>query len=104
MHLGRLIAGLSDEAVALETLVGLADLPLMVAVQTVGASFGESPAIYAAGAVGRFAALADDADWLALMTAVERADDPAAAGLRRILTWSLHQDQVHNEECSSCRG
>ena len=99
MHLGRVIAELGDETVALETLVGLDDLPLVVAVQTTGAAFGETPAAYAAGAVGRFAAFAGDEDWLALMGAVERADDPGAACLRLMLSWSLRQDEVHAKEC-----
>ena len=40
----------------------------------------------------RFTAFASDEDWLALMTALERTSDPAAACLRQMLLWSLRQD------------
>lgn len=92
MLLGQVLDRLGDESVAAETLLGLGDLVLMVDVETTGAKYGESPPLYASNAVGRFATFASDEDWLALMTALERAFDPAAACLRQMLLWSLHQD------------
>jgi hypothetical protein len=43
--------------------------------------------------VRRFSIFADDEDWLALMTALERARDPGAACLRQMLAWSLRHDR-----------
>ena len=40
----------------------------------------------------RFSNLASSEDWLALMTAIERSDDPARTTLERMLRWSLLQD------------
>ena len=49
----------------------------------------------------RFADFADDEDWLALMTALERAPDPGAACLRQMLAWSLRHD-AKNDGASAC--
>jgi hypothetical protein len=90
--LGQVLDHLGDEAFANETLVAMDDLPLMVAVQSAGERYGESAAAYAVGAVRRFATFAGDEDWLALMTALERADDPGASCLRQMLGWALGHD------------
>lgn len=102
MLLGQVLERLGDEAVAAETLVGMGDLPLMVEVQTVGGTFGESVPAYAVGATHRFAAFATDDDWLALMTALERADNPGAACLRHMLAWSLKRDRANEEQACGC--
>jgi hypothetical protein len=91
MILGHVLDRLGDETFALETLVAMDDLPLMAAVQASSERFGESSSAYVVIAVRRFAAFADD-DWLTLMTAVKRADDPGAACLRQMLAWSLRHD------------
>jgi len=92
MILGQILDRLDDESFAAETLVSMDDLPLLVAVQATGARFGESAAAYAVSAVRRFSAFADDEEWLALMAALGRADDPGAACLHRMLAWSLRHD------------
>jgi hypothetical protein len=92
MLLGQVLEKLHDEAFAAETLVALGDLPLLVEVERMGRRFGESAPLYAVGATRRFAALAADEDWLALMTALERGPDPGAACLRQMLAWSLRCD------------
>ena len=109
MLLGQVLERLGDEVFAAETLVGLSDLPLMVEVQTAGRQFGESLGEYAVGASRRFAAFASDEDWLALMTALERADDAGAACLRHMLEWSLrHEASDQDDGCGSshctCKG
>ena len=101
MILGKVLESLSDETFAAEALVALGDLPLMVAVEASGRRFGESVPIYAAGAARRFAAFADDDDWLALMTALKRADDPGAACLTQMLVWALRHD-VDDGKASGC--
>lgn len=93
MLLGQLLERLGDEAVAAETLIALGDLPLFAEIEKAGDSFGETASVYAAGAARRFAAQASDEDWLALMTALDRADDPGLACLRQMLVWSLRFDR-----------
>lgn len=102
MLLGEVLAQLSDEASAAEALLALDDLPLLGRVRSVGSAFGENPGVYAAGAARRFAQLATDDDWLALMTALRAADDPGSACLRGMLDWSLHRDTEDGEPARSC--
>lgn len=108
MVLGQVLECLGDEAFAAETLVALEDLNLMVEVEKAGRPFGEGIGEYAAGASRRFAQLASDEDWLALMTALERADDAGTACLKHMLEWSLRHDAENPDEgCGghcSCKG
>jgi hypothetical protein len=92
MTLGAILATLRDEDAAAEALAALGDIVLYAQVQTCGAQHGESPGEYACGAVRRFSNLASSEDWLALMTAIERSDDPARTTLERMVRWSLLQD------------
>ena len=92
MVLGQVLERLGDEAFAAETLVALEDLNLMVQVEAAGRPFGEDIGEYAAGASRRFAQLASNEDWLALMTALERAGDAGTACLKHMLEWSLRHD------------
>lgn len=103
MLLGHVLNRLGDETAAAEALLGLDDLPLMVDIEATGEKFGESPPLYAANAVRRFSAFAGDEDWLALMTAIDRAPDPGAACLRHMLLWSLRQDSDADHECCNHR-
>lgn len=109
MLLGQVLEQLGDAAFAAETLVSLQDLALMVEVEAAGRQFGEDIGEYAAGASRRFAHHASDEDWLALMTALERADDAGTACLRHMLAWSLRHDaEPANDGCGSssctCKG
>lgn len=109
MLLGQILERLGDEGFAAETLVSLEDLPLMVEVEATGRRFGEDIGAYAAGASRRFAQHASDEDWLALMTALERAEDAGTACLRHMLAWSLRQDaEPDGKGCGSghcgCKG
>jgi hypothetical protein len=92
MVLGDLIRTLSDGGAAAEALIACGDLTLAVRVEDTAARFGEAMGDYAGGAVRRFANMADDEDWLALVTALERADEPGHACLRHMLEWALAQD------------
>ena len=94
MLMGDLLAGLSAEATAAETLMALGDLRLMVGVDAAARMSGETTAAYAARAVRRFADHADDEAWLDIMSALQRADDPAATCLGRMLAWSLRAEDT----------
>ena len=104
MLLGHVLDRLGDPSFATETLLGLDDLPLVVEIEAVGRPFGESAPDYAIHAVRRFATLAGDEDWLALMTALERADDPASTCLRLMLNWSVRHDRGGPAGCCSHGG
>jgi hypothetical protein len=104
MLLAQLMERLGDDAFCAETLLSLDDLPLLVDVDTASRRFGESAPDYAVAAARRFAAFAGDEDWLALMTALERAPDPGAACLRQMLRWSLRQDSAASGCGSNCTG
>lgn len=99
MLLGQVLEELSDEMVAAETLIALCDLPLVAEIEKVRHVFGETAPAYAAGAARRFVQQATDDDWLSLMTALDRTDDPGKACLRQMLVWSLRAD----EKASGCR-
>jgi len=92
MLLGTLLKRLGNEADAAEALDALNDIVLLAKVQAMGALHDESPADYVCGATSRFAADASSEEWLALMTAIERSDDPARTTLDRMLRWSLKRD------------
>ncbi len=109
MLLGQVLQQLGDEVFAAEALVAMGNLPLMVAIETTGREFGESPGEYAAGASRRFAAAASNEDWLGLMTALERADDAGSACLKHMVEWALRCDSRESDHgCASghctCKG
>lgn len=92
MLLGTILKDLTNEADADAALAALNDLALFAQVRVRAAQYDETPGEYAAGAVSRFAAAASDEDWLALMTAIEKSNDPAKTTLDRAVRWSLVQD------------
>lgn len=104
MLLGQMIERLADDAFAAEALLSLADLPLLVDVEAACRERGESAVAYASTAARRFADHASDEEWLALMTALERADDPGSACLRQMLAWSLRKDAAGCACGGGCKG
>lgn len=92
MNLGQLLRHLDDDGSAADALEALGDLVLFAAVAEMGERHDETPGVYTANASRRFAALAGDEDWLGLMSAMERAENPARAALERMLHWSLARD------------
>jgi hypothetical protein len=92
MHLGMMISRLEREGDAAQALEALGDLALFAEVAEMGARHDETPGAYVANASRRFAASAGDEDWLQLMTAMERAEEPAPAALQRMLRWALAED------------
>ncbi len=96
MHLGEIIRDFSGEARADEALLACGDLALVARVGAAALRYDESAGEYAAGAVRRFANLASSEDWLALMNAIERADEPGLRCLTHMLRWSLKRDEAEN--------
>jgi hypothetical protein len=92
MLLGTIMTRLQDEGVAAATLMSLGDIVLVAEVEAARLPHAESLGEYVSGAAQRFAGLASDEDWLALMTALEGSDNPAAACLATMLRWSIARD------------
>lgn len=92
MQLGTLMDHLTFEDDAATALEALGDIVLFANVQAMGERYEETPGEYVANAARRFASLGSDEDWLGLMAAMERSDDPARAALDRMLRWALKTD------------
>jgi hypothetical protein len=93
MLLGDLLARFGDETVAAETLLGIGDLPLLAALREQAEASELSLGAYAAVAVRRYASEASDEEWITLMGALGRADDPGATCLMRALAHVLKSSQ-----------
>ena len=104
MLLGQMIERLSDDAFAAEALLSLGDLPLLVDVEAACRENDMSAVAFAATAARRFADHASGDDWLALMTGLERADDPGAACLRQMLAWSVAKASAGCACGKGCKG
>ena len=92
MQLGTLMDHLEFEDDAVAALEALGDIVLFAEIQGMCERYDESPGTYVANAARRFAAQAGDEDWLSLMAAMERSQDPAQAALERMLRWALKGD------------
>lgn len=92
MHLGTFMERVVSENDATAMLEALGDIVLFAEVREMGLHYDETPGEYVANAARRFAALGTDEDWMSLMTAMERSQDPAQAALERMLRWSLKHD------------
>lgn len=102
MLLGEIIRDFGQEANAAEALLACRDITLLARVDEAARRYEETVGEYAAGAVRRFANLAASEDWLGLMNAIERAEDPASDCLKTMMTWSLKQDEAPQPAHSGC--
>ena len=101
MTLGNIIARLHDDAFVEETVAGLDDLVLLARLRQAADAEQVSLGTLASAVVGHFVQHADGEKWLALMTAANRARDPAAASLHRMLLDALPDDGRHPETVHS---
>ena len=85
MLLGDLLARFDDEDIATEAVLGFGDLALAANLRTAAEAEGLTLGAYVAGAVRRYAAEASDEEWVNLMGALGRAQDPGAVCLHRAL-------------------
>jgi hypothetical protein len=88
MLLGDLLARFTDETVAEEVLLSLANLPLLAQVRTQAQTSGLDLGTYAAAAASRYASEAPDEEWTTLIGAMSRAEDPGAVYLERALSYA----------------
>lgn len=89
MLLGDIIANFEDPAVASEALARLDNLVLMARIAVVADEMGVTPGEFALQSIGHFITGASDEDWLNLVGAMSRADDPGQAFLQRALSSAL---------------
>jgi len=87
--LGDLLASLTDEATAVETILGSGDLTLLTAVREQAAVDGVDLAAYVSQTVRRYASEASDEEWITLMGALNRSPDPGATCLARAFEHAL---------------
>jgi hypothetical protein len=84
MLLGDVLARFDDEGTVAETLLRVGDLTLVARLREHAEAEGQGLGAFAAGAVRRFAAEASDEQWVTLMGALARAEDPGAVCLRHV--------------------
>ena len=88
--LGDLMTSLTDEATALETIMGAGDLKLLAAARGTGRRRADSilrP--FVTQTVQRYASEASDEEWLTLMGLLNRSQDPGATCIKRALEHAL---------------
>ena len=91
MLLGDLIARLFDETVAEEAILGLSDLALLAQLRARAEASKLDLGAYAEAAASRYASEASDEEWITLMGAMGRAQDPGAVYLKRALAYIVGQ-------------
>jgi hypothetical protein len=102
MLLGELLSRFGDEAAAEEAALAIGDIVLLSALHAAAAAQGLGIGELMLTAMRRYSAAAGDEEWLSLMAALGRSDDPARVALERMLRWSLAHDTadgcVHPDE------
>ena len=89
MLLGDLLARFDDDVIAEEAVLALGDLTWLGRLRAQAELIGQPLGDYARSAVRRFAAEANDEEWVTLLGALARAEDPGAVCLKRALAHSL---------------
>jgi hypothetical protein len=86
--LGDLLASLTDETTAVETLLQLGDLTLLETARGKAAAEGIELAACVTQTVQRYAASASDEEWITLMGMLNRSQDPGATCLKRAFAYT----------------
>ena len=81
--LGDVLARLTDETAAVETILGTGDLTLLTVVKERAAAEGLDLAACVTQTVQRYTHDASDEEWVTLIGLMNRANDPGAVCLRR---------------------
>ena len=89
--LGDLLAGLTDEATATETILRSGDLKMLTTAREQAAVEGLNLAAYVSQAVQRYATAASDEEWITLIGLLNRSPDPAMTCLQRAIAYAQHQ-------------
>jgi hypothetical protein len=81
--LGDVLARLTDETAAVETILGAGDLTLLTMVKERAAAEGLDLAACVTQTVQRYTHEASDEEWVTLIGLMNRANDPGAICLKR---------------------
>jgi hypothetical protein len=81
--LGDILARLTDETAAVETILGAGDLTLLTMVKERAAAEGLDLAACVTQTVQRYTHEASDEEWVTLLGLMNRANDPGAVCLKR---------------------
>jgi hypothetical protein len=81
--LGDILARLTDETAAVETILGTGDLTLLTVVKERAAAEGLDLAACVTQTVQRYTHEASDEEWVTLIGLMNRANDPGAICLKR---------------------
>jgi hypothetical protein len=81
--LGDVLARLTDETAAVETILGAGDLTLLTMVKERAAAEGLDLAACVTQTVQRYTHEASDEEWVTLIGLMNRANDPGAVCLKR---------------------
>jgi hypothetical protein len=87
--LGDIIARLTDETTATETILGLGDISLLTEMRLHAEDNRLALGDYASWAVRTYADNAPPDEWTTLIGALGRSDDPGGVCLRRALSYVL---------------
>ena len=85
--LGDLLARLTDETAAVETLLQLGDLTLLETARGKAAAEGLDLAACVTQTVQRYASTASDEEWITLIGMLNRSQDSGATCLRRAFAY-----------------
>lgn len=86
--LGDLLAKLTDETAAIDTILGSGDLALLAAVKEQATAEGLDLATCVVQTVQRYTHEADDEEWVTLMGLMNRTNDPGAVCLKRAFEYT----------------
>jgi hypothetical protein len=92
MLLGDLLASFEVDAVAAETALRLGDIAMLNRMRQQAEANGITLGEYAQSAVRRFANGATDEEWVSLLGAMGRTDDPGAVCLQRAFAYVTRED------------
>jgi len=89
--LGDILAKLTDDASAVETILGTGDLALLTAAKQHAAAEGLDLATCLVQTVQRYTNEATDEEWVTLIGQMNRANDPGATCLKRAFDHALRR-------------
>ena len=87
--LGDILAKLTDEATAVETILAAGDLTLLAAVKERAVTDGLALGACVVQTVQRYTNEANDEEWVTLIGLMNRTNDPAAICLKRAFEHAL---------------
>jgi hypothetical protein len=89
MVLGDILASLTDETAAIETILGAGDLTLLAAVKEQAATDGLALGACVVQTVQRYTNEANDEEWVTVIGLMNRTDDPGTICLKRAFEHAL---------------